>query len=90
MLFELTNVSTTCQEIINNILPQYLNQFVIAYLNDIIIYLKILKEHISYIFKVLEYLNIRNLYFKSKKYKFYRKKVDFVRIDFKKLQAIQE
>ncbi len=90
MLFELTNASTTCQEIINNILRQYLNQFVIIYLNDIIIYLKILKEHISYIFKVLEYLNIRNLYFKSKKCKFYRKKVDFVRIDFKKLQAIKE
>ncbi len=71
MLFELTNVSTTCQEIINNIIQQYLNQFIIIYLNNIIIYLKILKEHISYIFKILKYLNIKNLYFKSKKCEFY-------------------
>ncbi len=94
MLFELTNVLTMYQKIINNILQQYLNQFVIAYLNNIIIYSKILKKHISYIFKVLEYLNIKNLYLKSKKCEFYRKKVDFfefvvkqhkIRINLKKL-----
>ncbi len=44
MSFELTNVLTMCQKIINNILRQYLNQFVITYLNDIIIYSKILKN----------------------------------------------
>jgi len=71
MSFELTNVLTMCQKIINNILRQYLNQFVITYLNDIIIYSKILKKHVSYVFKVLEYLNIKNLYFKLKKYEFY-------------------
>ncbi len=99
MSFELTNVLATYQEIINDILRQYLNQFVIAYLDDIIIYLKILKEHISYVFKILKCLNIRNLYFKLKKCEFYRKKIDFfefvverhkVRINFKKLQAIKE
>ncbi len=71
MLFELTNASTTCQEIINDILRQYLNQFVITYLNNIIIYLKILKEHVSYIFKVLECLDIKNLHLKLKKCEFY-------------------
>ncbi len=71
MSFELTNVSTTCQKIINNTLRQYLNQFVITYLNDIIIYSKILKEHVNYVFKVLECLNIKNLRFKSKKCEFY-------------------
>ncbi len=99
MLFELTNASTTYQEIINNILQQYLNRFVIAYLNDIIIYSKILKKYISYIFKVLECLNIKNLYFKLKKCEFYRKKVNFlefvveqheVHINFKKLQIIKK
>ena len=71
MSFELTNVSTTCQEIINDALRQYLNRFVIVYLNDIMIYSKILKEHVSYIFKVLECLNKRNLHLKSKKYEFH-------------------
>ncbi len=71
MSFEFTNALAMCQEIINNILRQYLNQFIIAYLNDIIIYLKILKEHINYVFKILECLNIKNLHFKLKKCKFY-------------------
>jgi len=71
MSFELTNVLTTCQKMINNVLRQYLNRFVIAYLNDIIIYLNILKEHINYVFKVLECLNKRNLHLKLKKCEFH-------------------
>ena len=64
---------------INNILRQYLNQFVVAYLNNIIIYLKNLKEYINYIFKVLKCLNMRNLHLKLKKCEFYRKKVNFLK-----------
>ncbi len=71
MSFELTNALATCQEIINDILRQYLNRFVIAYLNDIIIYSKILKKYVNYIFKVLKYLNIKNLHFKLKKCEFH-------------------
>ncbi len=63
------------------------------------IYLNTLKEHVNYIFKVLEYLNRRNLHFKSKKCEFYRKKIDFlefvvkryeVRINLKKLRTIKK
>jgi len=71
MLFELTNALTMCQKIINNALRQYLDQFVIAYLNNIMIYLNILKEHVNYIFKVLECLDRRNLHLKSKKCEFH-------------------
>jgi len=99
MSFELTNASTTCQEIINDALRQYLNRFVITYLNDIMIYSNILKEHISHVFKVLKCLNKRNLHLKSKKCEFHRKKIDFlelvvkrheVRMNLKKLQVIKE
>ncbi len=99
MSFELTNVLTMCQEIINNALQQYLNQFVITYLNNIIIYSKTLKEHISYVFKILECLNIKNLHFKLKKCEFYQKKINFlrfvvkrhkVRMNLKKLRAIKK
>ncbi len=84
---------------INDVLRQYLNQFVIAYLNDIIIYSNILKEHVNYVFKILECLNRRNLHFKSKKCEFHQKEVDFlkfvvkrheVRMNFEKLRAIKE
>jgi len=71
MSFELTNALTMYQKIINNALRQYLNQFVIAYLNNIMIYLNILKKHVNYVFKVLEYLNKKNLYFKLKKCEFH-------------------
>ncbi len=70
MSFELTNVLTICQKIINNILRQYLNRFVITYLNDIIIYLNTSKKYINYVFKVLEYLNQRNANFIKKELTF--------------------
>jgi hypothetical protein len=40
MPFSLTNVPATYQELINNMLRVYLDIFVIAYLDDILIYLK--------------------------------------------------
>jgi len=99
MSFELTNVSTTCQEIINDTLRQYLDRFVIVYLNNIMIYSKILKEHVSYVSKVLECLNMRNLHFKPKKCEFHREKINFlefvverheVRMNPKKLRTIKK
>ncbi len=84
---------------INDVLRQYLNQFVIIYLNNIMIYSKILKKYVSYVFKVLECLNIKNLHFKLKKCEFHRKKINFfefvverheVRINLKKLRTIKE
>jgi len=76
-----------------------LNIFVIVYLNNIIIYLEILKEYIQYIFQILKCLNKRNLHFKSEKYEFYCKKVDFlefvvekheVRINSNKLKTVKK
>ncbi len=84
---------------INNALRQYLNQFIIIYLNDIIIYSNILKEHINYVFKVLKCLNKKTLHLKLKKCEFYQKEIDFlkfvikrykVRINFKKLRTIKK
>ncbi len=45
MLFELINESAFYQHYINNVLFKYLHQFCQIYLNDIIIYSKILKKH---------------------------------------------
>ncbi len=84
---------------INDALRQYLNQFVIAYLNDIMIYLNILKKHVNYVFKVLECLDKKNLHLKLKKCEFYQKEINFlefvvkrheVRMNPKKLRAIKE
>ena len=78
MSFELINASATCQELINNILQEHLNIFVIAYLNDILIYFKTEEKHIEHVNIVLELLMQRNLLFKSKKCKFHKKEMNFL------------
>jgi hypothetical protein len=62
MLFELINALTLYQSLINNILRKYLNDFVIVYLDDILIYSKTKEKHIKYVtavLKVLEKVNVR-------------------------------
>jgi len=78
MSFELINAPTTYQEMINDALRQYLNIFVIAYLDDIMIYLITLKEHVQHVFQMLKCLNKRNLRLKSKKCEFHQKEVNFL------------
>jgi hypothetical protein len=56
MPFELINASISYQSLINNIFRRYLDDFVIAYLNDILIYSKTKKEHIKYVIAILKVL----------------------------------
>ena len=57
MLFRLTNTSATFQALINTILCKYLDIFVIAYLNDILIYTKgTLGEYVKLFQKIFEAL----------------------------------
>ena len=51
MLFELTNASITFQKMINDILREYLNKFVLIYLNNILIYFETLKKYVDHIKK---------------------------------------
>jgi hypothetical protein len=99
MSFGLTNASTTCQEMINDALRQYLNIFVIAYLNDIMIYSITLKKHVQHVSQVLECLNKRDLRLKPKKCEFHREEVDFlefvvkrhgIRMNPEKIKAVKE
>jgi hypothetical protein len=45
----------------NDILMNYLNEFVVAYLNDIIVYSNIKKEHIQHVRKILQRLREANI-----------------------------
>ena len=53
MPFGLTNALATFQAIINYILQEYLDVFIITYLDNILIYSKILENYKKYIHKVL-------------------------------------
>ena len=74
-----------------------MDNFIIIYLNNIIIYLNSKKEYKEYIKWVLSRLYKKNILVTIKKYKFYTKKTDFIgfiiklrqiSIDLKKIKAI--
>jgi len=78
MLFELKNTFIIFQRLINNTLREYLNDFVITYLNDILIYSDDLETHCSHMHKILKKLNERALYVKKSKSRFETKKIEFL------------
>ncbi len=63
----------------NNVLWCYLNQFIIVYLNDILVYLKTKKEHMQHVKKVLQTLKKVDLHIKSEKSEFHVQSVQFLR-----------
>ena len=72
IFFNLYNIFTIFQYYINDILYDFLNEFYMIYLNNIFIYInKIHKNHVKYIYQILQYFLDYNLYIKSKKYEFH-------------------
>ena len=60
MSFELTNTSAIFQKLINHVLYNYLNEFVITYLNNILIYFKNEENHEKHVKEVLKKLQKKN------------------------------
>ncbi len=71
MSFKLINASVMFQTFVNNVLWCYLNQFIIVYLNDILVYSKTKKEHVQHVKKVLQTLKKVDLHIKSEKSEFH-------------------
>ncbi len=78
MLFGLKNAPATFQRLINDTLREYLDDFAITYLDDILIYSDDLEMHRSHVHKVLRKLNERALYVKKSKSKFKAKEIKFL------------
>jgi len=76
MLFELKNALVTFQRLINDTLREYLDDFAITYLDDILIYSDDLEMHHSHVHKVLRKLSERVLYVKKSKSKFEAKEIN--------------
>src|SRR5204863_126170 len=81
MLFRLINTSATFQELINHVLYDYLNEFVITYLNNILIYFKNEENHKKHVKKVLKKLQEKKFYLKSKLIYFDYKKSAIINAD---------
>ncbi len=97
MLFELINKSTFYQHYMNDVLFEYLHQFCQIYLDDIIIYSKILKKHKRYVRLILNRLQEADLQINIDKCKFHVQKIIFLellisieelKINSRKMQAI--
>src|SRR5438034_5939654 len=99
MLFELTNTSAIFQELINHVLYDHLNEFVITYLNNILIYSENKKNHKKHIKKILKKFQEKKLYLKSKKCEFHKQQVEYLEhiiitekleMNLKKIKAVIE
>jgi hypothetical protein len=78
MQFRFINTPATFQRKINYILKEHLDDFVIAYLDNIIIYLNNVEEHKEYIKWVLRKLYKENMLVTVEKCEFYTRKTNFI------------
>ena len=75
MSFGLTNAPATFSRLMNSIFMEYLDKFVVVYLDDILIYSKNEEEHAEHLRLVLEKLREHRLYAKFSKCEFWLPKV---------------
>ncbi len=80
MLFKLINESTFYQHYMNDVLFEYLHQFCQIYLDDIIIYSKILKKHKQHVQLILNRLREADLQIDINKCKFHVQKTIFLEL----------
>ena len=75
MPFGLTNVPATFQCLMNDILAPFLRQFVLVFLDDILIYSPTLESHLT---QVLEKLREHQLYLKRSKCSFAQHQLEYL------------
>ncbi|TMW97052.1 hypothetical protein EJD97_006303, partial [Solanum chilense] len=92
-----TNAPATFCNLMNNVLFDYLDDFVVVYLDDIVIYSRTLEEHVNHLSLVLSQLKKYTLYVTMEKCEFAQQEIKFlghlvsknqVRMDPNKVQAI--
>ena len=78
LLLGLTNAPATFMDLMNRVFHEYLDHFVIVFIDDILIYSKSQEEHENHLRIVLQILRERKLYAKLKKCEFWLNKVVFL------------
>ena len=97
MLFGLTNPPAAFMDLMNRIFRPYVDQFVLVFIDDILVYSKDVLEHEQHLRIVMETLREKKLYAKLSKCDFWLKKVSFlghivsvegIRVDLIKIEAV--
>ena len=71
MSFGLTNSPTAFMDLMNRVFEEYLDKFIIVFLDDILVYSRTMEEHELHSKIVLEKLREKKLYAKFSKCKFW-------------------
>ena len=79
MLFDLMNVPALFMDLMNKTFLLYLDQFVVVFINDILVYSNSIEEHATYLKIILQTLRERQLYAKKEKCNFWMTEVKFPR-----------
>ena len=97
--FGLSNAPVVFMCLMNGVFREYLDKFVIVFLDDILIYSKSEKEHEHHLRMVLQVLREHQLYAKLSKWSFYHNQIhylghiiskDGIVVDPKKIEGIRE
>ena len=97
MPFGLTNAPAAFMDLMNRVFRPYVDQFVVVFIDDILVYSKDAQEHEQHLRIVLETLREKKLYAKLNKCDFWLKKVSFlghilsaegIRVDPAKIEAV--
>ncbi|KAK3546616.1 hypothetical protein QTP70_031231, partial [Hemibagrus guttatus] len=78
MPYGLTNAPAVFQSLINEVFKDVLNKYVIAYIDDILIYSSSMTEHIQHVCTMLTRLLTHHLYIKAEKSEFHRSSITFL------------
>ena len=99
VMFGLTNALVAFMKLINRVFRPFLDQFVILFIDDILVYSKNKAEHAMHLRLVLQTLREHQLYAKFLKCKFWLEEVAFlghvvskegIQVDPKKIEVITE